>query len=112
MRAWIRNGVIGLSTVITLAACASPPSGGSSEKREQELARPAALKRITAAIRDVPPSFVTRRTRPDGYRGLDAMEELSQAGFTYLRADGTRAPQLAEAVPTLENGLWKLFPDG
>src|SRR5207253_1830903 len=29
-----------------------------------------------------------------------------------LKADGTRAAQLAESVPSIENGMWKIFPDG
>ncbi len=113
MRAWKRYGLLWFTTVLMLAACASPPQAGrSSARTESEPSKPVAFKRITLAIRDVPPSLVTRRTRPDGYRGLDGIEEMAHAGFTYLKPDGTRAPQLAEAVPTIENGLWKLFPDG
>lgn len=37
---------------------------------------------------------------------------LTNAGLTNLDEGGTRRPQLAEEVPTLENGLWKLLPDG
>src|SRR5438046_1213735 len=113
MSPWMRVGPMWVATVLVLAACASPPpTAGTSEKVGQEAASPPAFKRITAAIRDHPPSFETRRTRPDAYRGLDGIEELANAGLSYLKYDGTRAPQLAEAVPTLDNGLWKLFPDG
>jgi peptide/nickel transport system substrate-binding protein len=99
--------------VLIVTACAAPPSSGvSPQQREPESERPAAPKRMTAAIRDNPPSMVTTRTRPAAHRGLDGMEELMHAGFSYLKADGTRAAQLAEAVPTIENGLWKLLPDG
>src|SRR5205823_5284747 len=45
-------------------------------------------------------------------RGLDGVEELTHAGLTYIKGDETRAAQLAEAVPSLDNGLWKLLPDG
>src|SRR5947208_15473577 len=89
MREWIRFVVFGLTSVLLIEACAAPPQSAGSQRREQPGANPTAFKRITAAIRDVPPSFVTRRTRPDGYRGLDAIEELAHAGFTYLQADGT-----------------------
>src|SRR4051812_12975107 len=97
---------------IALAACAGPPSGsqlgGGSE------ARAIAFKRVVAAIRSAPASLAQQRTqRPDNtVRGLDAVEELVHAGLTSVKDDGTRTPLLAEAAPTLENGLWKVFPDG
>ncbi len=70
-------------------------------------------KRITAAIRAAPASLVLLKTQRGGaLRGLDAIEQLTHAGLSYIKADGTRAAQLAEAVPSLENGLWKLLPDG
>jgi peptide/nickel transport system substrate-binding protein len=34
------------------------------------------------------------------------------AGLAIEDAAGVSRPQLAEAVPSLENGLWELFPDG
>ena len=34
------------------------------------------------------------------------------AGLTIIDHTATLQPQLAEAVPTVENGLWKVFPDG
>ncbi len=39
-------------------------------------------------------------------QGLDALEQLIHAGLTYVKGDGRRAPRLAEAVPSLDNGLW------
>jgi peptide/nickel transport system substrate-binding protein len=44
--------------------------------------------------------------------GLDAIEELVHAGVVHADDKGAVRPQLAEAVPTIENGLWKVFPDG
>jgi peptide/nickel transport system substrate-binding protein len=44
--------------------------------------------------------------------GIDALENLVSAGA--VSRDGTDAlrPQLADTVPSLENGLWRLLPDG
>src|SRR5204863_6933997 len=65
------------------------------------------------AIRATPTGFTDMKIQRGGaVRGIDAVEQLAHAGFTYLKGDGTRAAQLAEAVPTIDNGLWKLFPDG
>jgi peptide/nickel transport system substrate-binding protein len=44
--------------------------------------------------------------------GADALEEMVSAGLAHLDNGGVLHPQLAEAVPTLENGLWRVFPDG
>ncbi len=44
--------------------------------------------------------------------GLDAIEELLHAGLTHADDQAQLHPQLAEAVPTLENGLWRILPDG
>src|SRR5678815_3215057 len=46
------------------------------------------------------------------YPGLDAIEELVQAGFSNFAHDGTLRPQLATAIPSLDNGQWRLEPDG
>ncbi len=45
-------------------------------------------------------------------QGGDALEELVNAGLTLADGRGLLQPQLAEAVPTIENGLWKIFSDG
>jgi peptide/nickel transport system substrate-binding protein len=43
---------------------------------------------------------------------IDAVEELATAGAVHNTEKGALLPQLAEAVPSIENGLWKVFPDG
>jgi peptide/nickel transport system substrate-binding protein len=104
---------IWLVIAVTLMACAPAPTAGTSGKNDVATTTPAATKRITAAIRSVPASLVQQRTpRSPTVHGLDGIEELTHAGLTYTRADGTRAGQLAETVPTLDNGFWKLLPDG
>jgi peptide/nickel transport system substrate-binding protein len=44
--------------------------------------------------------------------GNEEVEELVNAGLTVLDDRNMRQPLLAETVPTLDNGLWKVFPDG
>jgi ABC-type transport system substrate-binding protein len=101
-----------IAVVVALTSCAGPltgsqPGGGSDS-------RGTGLRRVVAAIRSAPASLAQQRTqRPDNtVRGLDAVEDLLHAGLTSVKEDGSRVPVLAEAVPTLENGLWKVFPDG
>ncbi len=112
MQTSTRVGLVGTTVVMLLLAC-TPQRTEAPAPPGQESAAPAAFKRITTAIRGSPTSLVQERTqRSGGIRGLDGIQELTHAGLTYLKADGIRAAQLSEAVPTIENGLWKVFPDG
>jgi peptide/nickel transport system substrate-binding protein len=86
-----------------------PDSAGSGS------ARPAGPKRITAVTMGEPPTLSTKiNTAGSGgvVPGADALEEMVSAGVAHLDDRGVLHPQLAEAVPTLENGLWRVFPDG
>ena len=68
------------------------------------------IKRITAAVRaDLPTVSKTLNTIIPGATALD---RLVSAGLTSTDDQGVLRPQLAESAPTLENGGWKLFPDG
>jgi peptide/nickel transport system substrate-binding protein len=108
----MRIGIIGLVTLV-LGACAAPPSAGSGAGDSGSV-KPAAFKRIAAVIRSSPPSIVAQRTNRGGgsFRGLDGVEQLTNAGLSYVKAGGVRAAQLAEAVPNVENGLWQVLSDG
>jgi len=60
-----------------------------------------------------PPHFAGRFNPSIGsVPGLDTLEELVNAGLANFDAEGAPRAQLAEAVPSLDNGLWKLLPDG
>jgi len=107
----MRLAVGGLALVGVLAACAPTPRGATPVSSQTEIDKPAALKRVTAAIRGNPMVVQTRAQR-DTHRGLDALEELVSAGLTLSNSDGVLIPQLAEAVPSVDNGLWRLLPDG
>jgi peptide/nickel transport system substrate-binding protein len=73
-------------------------------------------KRVVVAIRGAPSTFALQRTNPPGtggsIPGTDALEELLQAGLVHRNDQDLLVPQLTEAVPTLDNGLWRLLPDG
>jgi ABC-type transport system substrate-binding protein len=49
---------------------------------------------------------------PPSARGLDAVEELVHAGMATIDRRGALSAQIAEAPPSIENGLWRLLPDG
>jgi len=104
--------------VLTLAAggCAPPTPGAGPAGRGEgaDGLRTSAPKHVLAAIRGAPISLAQRRTQPTtgSVPGLDAIEQLLSAGLVNINDRDTVLPQLAEEVPSLENGLWRLFPDG
>lgn len=112
VRIWIATTLI-LGMVVT--GCTSPgSSAGPAEAQKAEAQKAAGPKRITAAIMSDPAGisrvFITAGA--GSYPGGDALEELLNAGLSRTDNQGLRLPQLAEAVPSLENGLWKVLPDG
>jgi len=104
--------ILPLAVVLVLAAgCASqqprPASTGGSN------AAAGTPKRITASIIGQPAALIARmNTGAVSVPGANAVEQFVNGGMSEVLADGKLQPQLAEAVPSLENGLWKLLPDG
>jgi peptide/nickel transport system substrate-binding protein len=115
MRAWHYSAI--LLTVIALTIGCGPTARtdlASSTGAQTSASGPAKLKKVTVAIRGTPPSLAAERARGLYARvpGLDAFEQLVQAGLAIARDDNVLVAQLAEALPTLDNGLWQVFPDG
>lgn len=97
------------SVLALLAGCASPTTGG--QRTTSVASAPSTPKRILATIIDEPVAFNGIMAFNRG-GGNDAMEELLHAGVANADGNGRLRPQLAESVPTVENGLWKVSPDG
>ncbi len=106
-----RSRLLLLALVIAVCGCATPPAGRSGGVAGQPGGQPAAPKRVVVTIMDDPPSL-SDKLSPPSIRGVDALEELVHVGLVTLNNDGFLTPRLAEDVPTLENGLWKVLPDG
>ncbi len=104
-----------LTVTLVLLGCAGPgPGTGTAQNNPGTATRPSEPKRVVAAIRGAPISIAQLRTQPTtgSVPGLDAVEELVGAGLVHLNTEGKVLPQLADAVPSLDNGQWRLFPDG
>jgi peptide/nickel transport system substrate-binding protein len=70
---------------------------------------------VVAAVLADPPTLrntVNTRGASGSVPGVDALEGLLNSGLAAIDHRGVLHPQLAEAIPTIENGLWKVFPDG
>jgi peptide/nickel transport system substrate-binding protein len=110
------RAIVLLTVALLAAGCLAPaPSGREVAAGPREGQGEVARKRVVAAIRGMPASMVQQRTQPPGVGsipGLDALEELVHAGLTRYDGAESLVAQLAEAVPTVENGLWRVLPDG
>jgi peptide/nickel transport system substrate-binding protein len=103
-----------LLAVLLLTACAGPSSSSTAPAVGTETRR-ATPKRIVGAILGEPFTFSAQLNTAAAsatVRGIDELEQLMHAGLAIADNQGGLRPQLAEAVPTVENGLWKVFPDG
>lgn len=106
------QSILVLALIVLLIGCQAPPRV-TPESPGGAVPASAAPRRVTAVIMGDPPHFAGRYNPSIGsVPGLDVLEEMVNAGMANFNQEGALRPQLAEAVPSLDNGLWKLFPDG
>jgi peptide/nickel transport system substrate-binding protein len=102
-----------LVTLVLATSCAAPQGASTTASSATAPTQRAEPKRITIAMLGEPPVVwddikIAGGTVP----GIGQLEMLMTAGLAVDDVSGTLHPQLAEAVPTTENGLWELLPDG
>ena len=114
MKQLMRINLAGLLVAVLLAGCAAPQAARTSQDGSGQAPAPAAPKRVIAAILGDPFALNYQISSAGAFTppGSEALEELVHTGLTTLDKGGALIPRLAEAVPTVENGLWKVFPDG
>ena len=111
------GSVVGVLLVMAVLAtsCAPPPSLAPSASAPSSEAPRRGPTRIVAAVRGDP------RTMSDGINnamsgstsaGVREIEQLVNSGLGVMDPKGELRPQLAETLPSLDNGSWKLLPDG
>jgi peptide/nickel transport system substrate-binding protein len=105
---WRRGSVL-IFGAILLIACA--PTGQSPSVADGGAAAPRTPKRIVAAMKTVPPFFY-QKLNPANVSGGPEVTDLVNAGLTMDGDRGDLLPRLAEEVPSAENGLWTVQPDG
>src|SRR5436853_4047232 len=105
-----RLGSLVGALVMVVVACAPAAAPGSTGKAS-EPPKPTAPKQMTAAIFGVPPSLDFRFVVSSNNAGYNEMAGLYKSKLTVYNDDGILVPQLAEAAPTQDNGLWKLNSD-
>jgi ABC-type transport system substrate-binding protein len=96
-----------LTIVSAAAACAPARPPSTSEGQGAGSGAPRAPTRATiATFREL--DFTPYSAIPGSYE----LRNLVNPGLTVIDDRGAFRPVLAEAAPTLENGLWKVSPDG
>lgn len=112
------KSILWTAVVLASLGCASPAReapGGPSSAAPGVRPEPAATapKRIAVAVVSNVPTLVDRMTAGGvGVPGLTDVELMVSPGFSIVDDQGQQRAVLAEAAPSLENGLWKTFPDG
>src|SRR5438094_5132514 len=104
--------IVLLLLVFALSACASPRPAGETSAPGSPPQAPAAPKRLVAAIQGSPPAVYQPPNLTNRPRGVDELTVLVHAGLSIFDTIGGLHPQLADDVPSVENGLWRLLPDG
>src|SRR6266545_516420 len=107
-----RRALVWLVIAVGLAGCGPPSGQPARHAQTSDAPRSSAPKRMTAAIRGDPKAAYHKLNVGNNFIGTQQVERLVNAGLSVPDPSDVLHPQLAEAVPSLENGLWKLLPDG
>jgi peptide/nickel transport system substrate-binding protein len=97
---------------MTLMACASPRPAGESAPGQPGAQTPSGPKKIVAAIQGNPVGAYGRLDPNSSERGKAEVATMLDGALTVMDPNGELHPQLAEAVPSVDNGLWRVLPDG
>lgn len=100
-----------LLLAVALAGCApAPDPGGRDGTREGQ--RQTGPTRLVAAVQGDVHTLYNKLNPRSAVPGIPEIEKLVATGLVTEDQEVVLAPRLAETVPTLENGQWKLLPDG
>src|SRR2546426_1164918 len=95
-----------LSMLVVLTSCAAPTSqGGSTGQPPQPQAGP---KRLIVAIQGRPVSGYAKMNVNSSEHGNGELGTILHRGLTNTDSTGQMKPQMAEATPSADNGLWKI----
>jgi ABC-type transport system substrate-binding protein len=118
VRAVLQRGVFLFVIATSLMACGAPTSPSSAQPGStggDTAPRPAAKKSIAVAIAGEPKTLsdTINQSGSGGVPGVSEVESMIHVGVVYRHGEtGAVLPHLVEAAPSLDNGLWKLLPDG
>lgn len=99
--------LVGFHVVFTACAPAAGERGGAAP-----VTAVSGPKSIVAAIAGAPPVLDSRFNTSSNKPGWNETALLYNGELTSLDNSNVLQPRLAEAPPTVDNGSWKVFPDG
>ena len=103
-----RGGAAAAAMLLVLLAGCAP---GGTPASPPSSSQPSAPVRITAVVIGSPPVLSSKLADP-AIAGVGAVEALVNVGLSIQDHTGTARPRLAESLPSIENGLWTIAPDG
>lgn len=108
-----RHRVVFGIVVASLVAVGCAPAR-TTESPGNQPATPAFTgpKKMVAGMQGRPVSGYARLNVNSSERGNSEMAEMMHSSLVVTDPSEAAQPKLAEAVPTVENGLWKILPDG
>jgi peptide/nickel transport system substrate-binding protein len=108
-----RPRLLALVLLVLIVGCATPRSADRTE-RPAPAPGGAVHSRMTAAIIADPftLSATMNTASTGGQPGVEEMQRLIHVGLAARDDKLALQPILGDAVPTVENGLWKVLPDG
>ena len=112
MSGWQRAVALWAIPLILATACSSPAPSALPAVPAPRLAE--GPKRIVTAIKG-DPFTLSQAINTAGSGSIDGIPEVEQfvhVGLATINGDGRLLPRLAETLPSIENGQWKVFPDG
>lgn len=106
-----------LLAIVAWLVIGCSPAAGPGDSRTSAGSTLRTEKRVVAAILGDPVGLYTDLYPPDvstagTNRGIEALQEMLLTGLSVFDNHGVLRPALAEAVPSVENDLWRLSPDG
>jgi hypothetical protein len=102
-----------LGLFLLLVGCAPATPRAPAQSGAEPARRAAAPKRITVAMLGVLPAFWDDIAARGGVvPGTGQFKGLASGGLIVLDETNAVRAQLGEAVPSIENGLWKVLSDG
>ncbi len=107
------RATIVLFALATAAAACAPATPGGSGAGSQAPSQTTKKRLVAAALGDIftVSSYLATGGTGTAQPGVPEVEKLVHAGLGTKVGDRIEA-RLAEAAPTTDNGLWRVFPDG
>lgn len=97
---------------LSVLACAGPRPASETSAGQPAVQSPTGPKRIVGVTQGNPPGAYRRLDPTSSERGVAEVATLLNSNLTIFDSNGDQHPRLGEAVPSIENGLWRLLPDG